>query len=543
MDIKTDFTGNPSPLTVEYMKTENGQVDRPYVWQILLSKLSKSHANDLLTGIFNILQQQIDFSDSAFISLLVDYINDFNTTDWQSLVSSFWNQSWGAALSNFVMTIYPKGVEAYEDSFEIYVSKNGEIVYPLGIRGGIPTTVGAALRIKDMKDADAGANFCLKSEIFEFVGYSKINELRKNSEIIQNIPENENETDYFEVYKIVKPWVIPWYNINGQTYSQVRDIDKIIGVLQDSEQLQFTQDSTHKWLRLIMPKNLRRVEIEDLNRNFWVIAQVVTGISAYLFDEAGGINKALKDVIEAAIDQWENVENLWAAIATIGQVPYISDIKTMVIPLNANELQPYLKYDNFTESVTETRNLVEKKLSYFKNSYLETNLIILPEVRLNNYEKNYYSKVYYPGIMVIDRNNDSAVKWFNLTENSSSFSISINGLNNGDKYYLLRQDEEKYYYFSPATKNKTDSNSFRYYALLRPDYSIKASYTDGDFNIITDIKYYDIIPELIGGTKVEVWNNGVWKTITLTSTNGEIEILKGFYQGELLSYYKISESN
>jgi len=38
-----------------------------------------------------------------------------------------------------------------------------------------------------------------------------------------------------------------------------------------------------------MPKNTRRVEIEDLNRNFWVIAQVITAIGTYLFDPNGPI--------------------------------------------------------------------------------------------------------------------------------------------------------------------------------------------------------------------------------------------------------------
>jgi hypothetical protein len=29
---------------------------------------------------------------------------------------------------------------------------------------------------------------------------------------------------------------------------------------------------TANWIRLIMPKYLRYVEVEDLNRNFWVIS-------------------------------------------------------------------------------------------------------------------------------------------------------------------------------------------------------------------------------------------------------------------------------
>jgi hypothetical protein len=54
----------------------------------------------------------------------------------------------------------------------------------------------------------------------------------------------------------------------------------------------------NRWIRLIMPQNKRRVEVEDLNRNFWVIAQVIAGVSAYLFDGDGPIGEFLKGMIK-----------------------------------------------------------------------------------------------------------------------------------------------------------------------------------------------------------------------------------------------------
>jgi hypothetical protein len=42
-----------------------------------------------------------------------------------------------------------------------------------------------------------------------------------------------------------------------------------------------------------MPQYGRRVEIEDLDRNFWVIAQVISAISNYLFGTDGPIPKTL----------------------------------------------------------------------------------------------------------------------------------------------------------------------------------------------------------------------------------------------------------
>ena len=74
-------------------------------------------------------------------------------------------------------------------------------------------------------------------------------------------------------------WVIPSLNINNKQYKKVRDEDKTISVLNNVMNLQFTHTqkqmlNDNNWIRLLMPKNTRRVEIEDLNRNFWVISQV-----------------------------------------------------------------------------------------------------------------------------------------------------------------------------------------------------------------------------------------------------------------------------
>lgn len=77
----------------------------------------------------------------------------------------------------------------------------------------------------------------------------------------------------WEVYE-EKKWVKPWTNIDSDNYSEVRDEDKIVPVLNTENKLQFTltQRITECVCRLLMPAYDRRVEVEDLNRNFWVIA-------------------------------------------------------------------------------------------------------------------------------------------------------------------------------------------------------------------------------------------------------------------------------
>lgn len=70
----------------------------------------------------------------------------------------------------------------------------------------------------------------------------------------------------------VSPWVEPWLNIDKQSYTDVRAGDEIVQeVLNNDNELQFTHSKGKKWIRLLMPKYPRHVEVEDLDRNFWVI--------------------------------------------------------------------------------------------------------------------------------------------------------------------------------------------------------------------------------------------------------------------------------
>ena len=72
------------------------------------------------------------------------------------------------------------------------------------------------------------------------------------------------------------PYVKPDANNSqpSKTYEEVRGSDLSTSAAGNSDNLQFTRDTSGSdYLRLLMPKYSRRVEIEDLNRNFWVIGQ------------------------------------------------------------------------------------------------------------------------------------------------------------------------------------------------------------------------------------------------------------------------------
>lgn len=105
---------------------------------------------------------------------------------------------------------------------------------------------------------------------------------------------------------IDSPYVNPNINKDNETYDSVRT-DEIIDVLKNKENLDYTiRELTSYATRLLMPQYERRVEIEDLNRNFWVIGQNLT-----LLNES---NSLLESVISEIVDLWENTYRIWQCI-------------------------------------------------------------------------------------------------------------------------------------------------------------------------------------------------------------------------------------
>lgn len=126
-------------------------------------------------------------------------------------------------------------------------------------------------------------------------------------------------------------YVKPDENYDNETYENVRGEDAIESVLQNKKNLDFTNDqdkedgeNTYTYIRLLMPRYTRRVEVEDLNRNFWVIAQAIGILSAYLTDPNSPLNKILGALINELGELWNNVYELWAAIG--GLYYYLVDI-------------------------------------------------------------------------------------------------------------------------------------------------------------------------------------------------------------------------
>ena len=233
-------------------------------------------------------------------------------------------------------------------------------------------------------------------------------------------------------------YVSPLNNVKGVSYRAVRGIDFISEDAQDSNNLKYTNPAdTSNAMRLLMPDYERKVKVEDLNRNFWVISQCVAGISAYLFEDDSPISQTIERIINEIVQLWENLLYLWAVFAiSMNDKKVYTDIHCEVVPLSISKNYNFRKYDNFDDydiydsdnnlDMNKLENQILENLKYLEYMYPESNLCIIPFMRMGNYEHNYYSEEWYPGVAIFDRNlqEENNGGWtFNWFENSNLTSL------------------------------------------------------------------------------------------------------------------------
>lgn len=305
------------------------------------------------------------------------------------------------------------------------------------------------------------------------------------------------------------PWVIPWKNRRGESYSDVRKSDLLEKVLNDDNDLQFTNSdkyekaqktedltcsslkiedgqiiytddeddfnfnqvtfnpetgemiytydeeigqtnvvgvfmddtttsfldqeqlikivtSYNKWIRLLMPTYLRNVEVEDLNRNFWVIGQVLDLILYYLDDPNGVLGRTFKDMANELEEMWNNVEYLWGRIAADESSDLPTDLSwhVEVVPVWPHSNETGHTYNGVISSADITdivgaRQLAKSSLEKYKSMYLKQNLALIPEVKLYNFIWGYAGYMRFPGVLIYKRyekdENDQIIKITNPT--------------------------------------------------------------------------------------------------------------------------------
>lgn len=399
------------------------------------------------------------------------------------------------------------------------------------------------LRIEDVKDADAGANFCKEEDIIEI----------------------EDNNRY-----VVNPWVIPWNNVDGNTYRAVRGADKIQEVLQNSENLQFTRKSKDllkqgskmpRWIRLLMPQNIRKVEVEDLNRNFWVIGQTLSAIGGYLFGE-GGLPNILNSILDEIVQLWENIIYLWGNLGLLNSET-INNVHIEIAPIPVNQESNYLKYDNIQE-VIYNNNFWTDNYSYLIEMYPNTEIFLIPEIRKNNYKRNYFSELYIPAIGHY-KNGD----WITLSNSNVDVKIEngqasiIYGAATPQIFDIIGiAKREDTYSFISKLKDAEEYTSFTqdiYSGLLRLSYDFKIENNQTILEVgVKDVSRF-IYNYLTGTGTLEAnnlnteickmeFNNGFWTFINnnlpslIIPINNSFEINYGYYQGELISEQKKSTS-
>ena len=350
-------------------------------------------------------------------------------------------------------------------------------------------------------------------------------------EILSDILKTANAGYNFDNNGEIIPeenWVKPWENQGTpvKNYSQVRGDDKIVSVLNNSSKLQYT-NLYDNFIRLLMPKYSRRVEVEDLNRNFWVIAQTLAAVCQYLLRA--------------------------------------TNVHREVLLLPSDEFHTCVKYDAFdtfpsisasTIADTETlEQVIFDRLDFLKKTYPNSDLVIIPVIRQDNYYHNYYKKEIYLGVYKYNKfTNTDTFDWFYNTNGEISPIIS-SSQGKEDKIFYLNEDQidlHFYWYFGNSTYQETSEDHSRAYVNAFRTTPTFENEDSTEIKIIIEDAIGIAIKNAIGISKVYketytinyINNKYVWTKTTEESDIGDRQKygqitmeskVKGYYLGELSS--------
>ena len=325
------------------------------------------------------------------------------------------------------------------------------------------------------------------------------------------------------------PCVMPWRNINGKSYVETRGSDIAAQAITnsnpsnpkiDGKNLQYTREAAGTYLRLIMPKYTRRVEIEDLNRDFWVIGQSITYLSRWLFEDIEGNPKDIfSKILNELLQLWENMIYLWGGAAILCNKKKEKKIitKTKVIYLPAPvKLFTERKFDNFTRA-DEGWDAV----NFLRYKYTDCNLVIVPFYRKNNYYRNYFSEYRIHNIYIWDVNKET----FYSVETGIDINLPENS-NAKDRIYFMHEDSDEqitYGYPYSLLEHYQEEEQHKYYGMISVKPEIAAHY-DTDRVVIDKfiIRLYDAVAETIDGSRNYIGQ--INKTITFNSSENSYDI-------------------
>ena len=373
-------------------------------------------------------------------------------------------------------------------------------------------------------------------------------------------------------------WVKPWNNINDVSYAQIRGNDKNREILDNPQFLQYTHRIFDKFIRLLMPKYDRTLAVEDLNRNFWVIGQVLAAILEFLFND----DNPYKDVFDGILDEiaqlWENLLYLWIGFIAISQKKQVEDVQFIVMRAPADDIRNFEKRDGamlHTTSFSYTQlpdllNSFKSKVDFLKDIYINSTIVVLLEIPFYDKGYNDWHCTSCFGLYVYNRRVSNVGNFLTVMYTAKDFAVNtsepewqcypircaagaITRPNSSESKLVIDSDN---YILEPLTtfiKNGkeysiiTENNPPRTICAARTKYNLSITFSGKD---ITDLgitmDFYDVAQGLFGAPSSKVLtvnlvldNNEIvydsHQSYTLPQLSGTVKVEKGVYWGEVLA--------
>lgn len=373
-------------------------------------------------------------------------------------------------------------------------------------------------------------------------------------------------------------WVKPWQNINGYDYAEVRGNDKSTEALNNPEFLQFTHRIFDKFIRLLMPEYKRVVQVEDLNRNFWVIGQILAAILEFLFND----DNPYKDVFDGILDEiaqlWENLLYLWIGFIAISQKKQVEDVQFIVMRAPADDIRNFEKRDGAMLHIASLSspqqpinmlNSFKSKIDFLKDIYTNSTIVVLLEIPFCEKGLNDWHSASCFGLYVYNRRVSNVGNFLTVMYTAKDFAVDTSEpewqcypvqcnafVSTPSQSYLVitsfSGDE-------PITRPLTTfekigkvysipgNHPVRTICAARTKYNLSITFSGKD---ITDLgitmDFYDVAYDLFGAASSKILtvnsvldNNEIvydsHQGYTLPQLSGTVKVEKGIYWGEVLA--------
>lgn len=372
-------------------------------------------------------------------------------------------------------------------------------------------------------------------------------------------------------------WVKPWQNIGGYDYAEVRGNDKSTEALNNPEFLQFTHRIFDKFIRLLMPEYKRVVQVEDLNRNFWVIGQILAAILEFLFND----DNPYKDVFDGILDEiaqlWENLLYLWIGFIAISQKKQVEDVQFIVMRAPVDDVRNFEKRDGAMLHVTDLTsftqlpdllNSFKSKIDFLKDIYTNSTIVVLLEIPAYNKGLNDWHFASCFGLYVYNRRVSNIGNFLTVMYTAKDFAVdtsepewqcypiqSLASVNSFQSELIIECNNHESLTKSLTTFIKngkeysivTESHPDRTICAARTKYNLSITFSGKD---ITDLgitmDFYDVAYDLFGAASSKVLtvnlvldNNKIvydsHQSYTLPQLSGAVKVEKGIYWGEVLT--------